>query len=86
LSPGIIELRKKLLKTGEFSELRVEPPKKRKKPAEEKCLVDDAKTILQNEAEMAQKYVEKMSSGLDSALLMEVFELIRNRKDNAEDV
>lgn len=83
LSPENIALQKKLISTQKFTEVKIVPL--RKKFQEEKHIIENAKSILADEMEMAKKYLELMGSGnLDRLKLLEVFNDIKNRKENLE--
>lgn len=72
-----IDLQKKL--SPHFKEVKVEIARKRK-TEEEQIIVESAKSILNDEEKMAEKYIDQVGTkGLDKALLLKVFNDIRKR-------
>lgn len=79
-NPENVDLQKKLLPY--YKEVKVEPFKKRK-TEEELEVVEIARSILNDEEKMAEKYIDhKGTNGLDKAILLKVFNEIRKRTSN----
>ena len=83
--PENVELQRKLISTQKFSEVKIEPIKR--KLQEEKLIIENAKAILADEEEMAQKYIEQVGlNGLLKSKLLEVFNTIRKEKEKKENL
>ena len=79
-SPENIEAQKKILELPNCKEARVDPIKKNK--AEEQKSIEDAKAILLNEDEMAERYLDEVgTNGLDRQKLLDVFKTICNKRE-----
>ena len=83
-SPENIEAQNKILELPNCKEARVDPIKKNR--AEEQKSIEDAKAILLNEDEMAERYLDEVchqpvANNLDRQKLLDVFKTICNKRE-----
>jgi DNA repair exonuclease SbcCD nuclease subunit len=80
-SPDNIEIQKSISNLCEnVSEIKIESIKK--KIIEDKQIVEDAKSILMNDEEMAEKYIDQIgNTNLDRTQLLSIFNIIRMKRE-----
>lgn len=82
-NPENIEIKKDLNQNYTLSEIKIKTV--RKKIQEAKCTIEDARAILQDEQQMAEKYIEQIgTNGLDKNKLLEIFNFIRSKKSASQ--
>ena len=76
-----IEIQKSIFDLCEnISEVKIEPIKK--KISEDKQIIEDAKNILINDEEMAEKYIDQIgNTNLERTQLLSIFNIIRTKRE-----
>ena len=79
-SPNNLEIQNAVYASSEnVSEVKIEAIKK--KIVEDKQIIDEAKSILGDDEEMAKKYIDQFGTNLDRTQLLSIFNSIRMRRE-----